>query len=179
MTRFQNLQSLLRRDRHAGDLVFAVVALAVSLFLLSRLGTQVKWSAGKGLLAQPGFWTAVGLIGMCGFSLMHVIGGLCSPRNLGRWSEVAFWIRAGEFVLWFALYVVMVPLLGYLPATILAMIALTWRSGYRSWKFLTTAALSAFVVVVVFKSILAVKIPGGALYEFLPSGLRKFMLINF
>ena len=33
--------------------------------------------------------------------------------------------------------------------------------------------------VLVFKSMLSVKIPGGEIYEYLPAALRNFMILNF
>ena len=37
----------------------------------------------------------------------------------------------------------------------------------------------AFAIVVIFKAFLQVKIPGGGIYEALPSALRSFMLTYF
>ncbi len=53
------------------------------------------------------------------------------------------------------------------------------RQGYRSSRYLVAAALLGLAIVVVFKTGLSVKIPGGALYEYLPGGLRNFMILNF
>jgi hypothetical protein len=44
---------------------------------------------------------------------------------------------------------------------------------------LGSAVLVALAVVVVFKSFLSVKIPGGAIYEYLPDALRSFFILNF
>jgi hypothetical protein len=39
--------------------------------------------------------------------------------------------------------------------------------------------ITALSIVLVFKTFLEVKIPGGIIYEFLPSTLRSFMILNF
>ena len=65
-----------------------------------------------------------------------------------------------------------------LPATVLFCLVLTYRLGYRGAKFHVAAALTAVATVVVFKSFLGVKIPGGAVYEYLPAALRNFMVLH-
>ena len=98
---------------------------------------------------------------------------------MGRWVEIGFWLRSIEYALWFMAYVLAVPKTGYLLATLLFAVAITMRAGYRQWRFAGAAALTGLVVVVVFKSLLQVKVPGGQLYEILPTGLRAFMLTYF
>ena len=44
---------------------------------------------------------------------------------------------------------------------------------------LIAAIGGAAIIVVIFKSFLQVMIPGGAIYEALPGGLRQFMLTYF
>ena len=73
----------------------------------------------------------------------------------------------------------MVPILGYLLATVLFALALAFRLGYRSAKWMAVSASIGFVIVLVFKTFLQVKVPGGQIYEFLPTALRSFMLTNF
>ena len=87
--------------------------------------------------------------------------------------------KAIEFAGWFLVYVLVVPTIGYLLATLLFCLLLTWRLGYRSKSRLVAAALTGLAVVLVFKSMLSVKIPGGEIYEFLPAALRNFMILNF
>ena len=73
-------------------------------------------------------------------------------------------------------YVFLVPMAGYLPSTIIFAVLLCYRVGYRSFRSLLAAALVATTVVVVFKSFLQVKVPGGQVYEMLPDSIRSFML---
>lgn len=178
MIRAKTLQDLFKRYRRPGDLVFAVAFLGFSLFLALNLGGQAKWGNGK-LFAQPAFWPHLAVWMMVGFGGLHLIGSLVSPKLDGRWTEVAFWVRSLEFAGWFLAYVLLVPRLGYLPSTLLFMTVLTFRLGYRRPVMLVGAAGVGLSIVLVFKTFLQVKVPGGQIYELLPDALRSFMLTNF
>ena len=179
MARVKSMQALFKRDRRRGDLVFAIIFLVFSAYLLSQLGEQVKWTKNGKLLAQPGFWPAVSLTGMTLFALLHLMGSALSPRIYGRLKEIGLWLRSLEYAAWFLVYVWLVPIVGYLPMTLILMPLLAFRVGYRSKKMLLVAVLIGLIIVVVFKSVLEVKIPGAALYEYLPDFMRSFMLSNF
>ena len=179
MIKARTLQDLFKRYRRPGDLVFAILALAFSVFLALSLPSQTTWGSSGGLLSQPAFWPYAAVYTMLVFSVLHVVSSLVSPPLEGRWREVGFWLRAVEYAGWFLVYVVIVPILGYLPATVIFAVALTFRVGYRTGTPLLWAAVTGVVVVVVFRSFLQVKVPGGALYEYLPGALRSFMLTYF
>lgn len=179
MSRVKTLQSLFKRYRRPGDIVFAWVALLVSLFLLSQIMDQTAWRNGGKLFAQPRFWPAASLIGMVGFAALHLLGSALSERIYGRWQEVGLWLAALEFAGWFIAYAVVVPYAGYLPSTVICAVLLCWRMGYRSRGMLGAAAFGALIIVVLFKSFLQVKLPAGQIYEVLPDGLRQFMLTYF
>jgi hypothetical protein len=119
MSRIKTLQSLFKRNRRPGDIVFAWAALCFSVFLLSQLADQTIWKNGGKLFAQPRFWPAVSLWGMVVFSAFHLIGAALSPRIHGRWSEVWLWVTSLEYAFWFIVYAAVVPYLGYLPTTII------------------------------------------------------------
>ncbi|MEM7208097.1 MAG: tripartite tricarboxylate transporter TctB family protein [Pseudomonadota bacterium] len=171
------LKLYLKRDRRAGDLVFAIAFLVVSLILLSQLGEEAKWVKRTKFFAQPAFWPTVSLIGMTLFALLHLVGSAVSQKPGGRKPELLLWIRSLEYALWFLAYVWIVPRLGYLPSTLIFALCLTWRVGYRDKRMFLAAALVAIAIVVVFKAFLQVKIPAGQIYEYLPDGIRNFMLI--
>ena len=76
-------------------------------------------------------------------------------------------------------YVTAVPILGYLASTVLFTLGLALRQGYRSAKELTAALILGVVIVLVFKTGLSVKIPGGMVYDLLPEKPRNFMMLNF
>lgn len=115
---------------------------------------------------------------MTGFGLLYLASHWRQILT-GTAEETLLWLRAVEYVLWFMAYVWIVPVIGYLPATLLFTVTLSIRQGYRSQKQIINAAAVGLGIVLVFKTGLSVKIPGGALYEFLPASLRNFMIVNF
>ncbi len=179
MSRVKTLQALFKRYRRPGDIVFAWVFLAFALFLLFHLTSQTQFKPGGKFFAQPRFWPAVALFGMAVFAALHLIGSALSERIEGRWQEVWLWIRSVEYAGWFIAYAAVVPIIGYLPATVLAALLLTVRAGYGNRMILTAAFVSAIAIVVLFKSFLQVKLPAGQVYEYLPDGLRQIMLTYF
>lgn len=177
--RLVTLQVMFKRYRRPGDIVFALVFLLFSIWLLTHLSTQTTWKPGAKLVAQARFWPMIGVVGMVFFGSLHAIGSLLSPRIPGRWKEISLWLRSVEYALWFMVYVILVPILGYLIVTILICFLLALRAGYRSRKMLVSAVVAGVVVVIVFKSFLQVKLPGGQVYEYLPTAPRSFMLTYF
>lgn len=179
LSRAKKFQTLFKRYRRPGDIVFAWTVLVVSVFLLSQLMDQTAWRNGGKLFAQPRFWPALSLGSMAIFAAFHLTGSALSERIEGRWQEVLLWIKSLEYAGWFIGYAFLVPYAGYLPSTILVAIALTLRVGYRKLSTLVIAALSAFIIVLLFKIFLKVKLPSGLIYESLPDGLRQIMLTYF
>lgn len=162
-----------------GQLLFALGFLALSALLLAQIGQQTRWIDKTAFFAQPRFWPAVGL------GAMVLMGGLHLARLPWRRmtsqdrAEALKWGRAVEYALWFMAYVLFVPLIGYLPTTLIFVPALTWRMGYRRPRMMWLSLLFALAVVIMFKTLLGVKIPGGLLYEYLPGALRGFFILNF
>jgi len=179
LSRVKKLQTLFKRYRRPGDLVFAWTVLVASIFLLSQLIEQTAWRNGAKLFAQPRFWPAVSIGSMALFAAFHLIGSALSERIEGRWQEVLLWVKSLEYAGWFIGYAFLVPYAGYLPSTILIAITLTLRVGYRKLSTLSIAALSAFTIALLFKTFLKVKLPSGLIYESLPDGLRQIMLFYF
>ena len=94
--------------------------------------------------------------------------------------ETSKYIAALEFVAYFILYTMCIPVLGYLLSTLIMGVFLTWRLGYRTFKWLLTGLVSSFAIVVVFRTLLQIKTPSVVwLYDQLPSTLRVFMLTYF
>lgn len=176
ITRVKTLKQLFQRYRRPGNYFFASVFLVFSVFLISQLGSQAQWQSSGKWSSQPALWPGIAVIGMTVFAALNWISASVSPRIEGRWKEVASWSKAFEFVAWFMIYVVAVPVLGYLPSTMIFALLLAVRTGYRNRKMLASAMLTAIVTVVVFKSFLQVKVPGGLIYEYLPDFIRSFML---
>jgi hypothetical protein len=166
-----------RRERRRGDFVFAVAMLVFSLFLAVSFSSQTAWAEGTAWPAQPRLWPAIAVGGMVIFAALNLLCSVSSPRIPGRLKEMRVWLGFAEYAGWFLLYVLLVPLLGYLPMSILMAAALFWRCGYRSRRMMLIAVGLGLFTVLLFKTGLRVNVPGGAVYEYLPAGLRNFFIV--
>ena len=158
--------------------MFALALLAVSVLLISQIGGQTRWTENTKLFAQPRFWPAVALGGMTLLAALHL--WRLPWRHVTRYDrfEARKWSRALEYAVWFMGYVLAVPIAGYLPVTLIFVPLLAWRMGYRTPAMMAISLGFALAVVVLFKSFLSVKIPGGAVYEYLPDTVRSFFILN-
>lgn len=172
----KTLQDMFKRYRRPGDVVFAVLFLGFSVFLLTQLGEQTKAVKRTKWFAQPNLWPMISLWAMVIFGFLHWLSSAMSPRLLGRWTEVGFWVRSFEYIAYFLVYVMLVPILGYLPSTVLFAVFLALRTGFRDARTVGIAALFGVFVTVIFRGFLQVKIPAGAVYEYLPDSVRAFAL---
>jgi len=175
-----NIYSVPRKIR--AEVLFGIGALVVALLLGSQIGSQTKWINGLSMVKQPGFWPVVSIGGMIlfgGFELFHTIRRYRAEGGEGAFAELGQWLLASEYVVWFMVYVFAVPVTGYLPTTLIFAGVLTFRLGYRSWTMIGAALATGLMTVIIFKSFLAVKIPGGAVYEYLPDAIRNFLILNF
>lgn len=161
-----------------GVLVFIALFVLFSIFLLSQLAAETRFVPNGKLVEQPRFWPAIGVLSMAGFGLAQIA---LSWRVKAGWApgEMLVWLRAFEYLAWFMAYVAVVPVLVYLATTMAFTTSLAFRQGYRGIRSLGTAALLGLAIVLVFKTGLSVKIPGGAVYEYLHGSLRSFMIVNF
>ncbi len=171
---------LFEARHHPAEIVFGVASFLFALWLATRLGSQTKFVTGQPLTKQPGLWPGIAITGMVIFGALEVL--FYWRRNTGidrtaLWPEMWLWARALEFFAWFMAYVLAVPAVGYLPATLILSATLAWRLGYRSGQMILAAMGAGAGTVIIFKSILQVKIPGGAVYEHLPNALRNFMIL--
>ena len=110
-----------------GQLIFALAFLGVSVLLLSQIGTQTVRAEGAAFFAQPRFWPGLALAGMVGFGALHLWRLPWRQLTGADWRELRDWARALEFAAWFMAYVLLVPVLGYLPATLIFVPSLSWR----------------------------------------------------
>ncbi|MDP2494599.1 tripartite tricarboxylate transporter TctB family protein [Shimia thalassica] len=162
-----------------GQLLFAIVFLVAALLLLSQLGEETKWAKRTKFFAQPRFWPAVSIGGMVLFGGLHLWKLPRCKFVTADYAEWKIWFLGIEWVVWFLVYVLLVPIFGYLPVTLLFMPLMSWRMGYRDKQMLWISAAFGAAVVILFKSLLDVKIPGGMVYEYLPGSLRSFFILNF
>lgn len=177
----RKIQQLVELQQHPAQWIFATMLLVGSLILLSQLGEQAKFPASKPFVSQPGFWPAISLSGMTFFAACFLYSSWKNRAPDGTASaasEVLAWFKVIEYPLWFLTYVWVVPLAGYLLSSLIFPVLMCWRLGYRDKRFYGIALIVSFSVVVIFKSLLEVKIPGGEIYNYLPEALRNFMIIN-
>ena len=165
------------KTRSAGQVLFVAGALIVTLLLLAQIGHQTAWSdTARNFASQPRLWPGIALAVMAtGFGL-HILRMRRRRPNRLDWVEARRWLEPVEYALWFMVYVFAVPQAGFLPMSLIFAAALTWRMGYRQRWMLLVALLFACATVLIFKAILGVNIPGGAIYHLLPDGLRSFFL---
>lgn len=173
-----DLKEITATERLGGDRYFAIAIVVLSVGLLAMIGEQTQWKAGSDLLKQPAFWPGLSLIGMTVCALLYLAQSL-RARHYATWDrrEALVWLRCLEFPLWFMVYVFLVPQVGYLPTTVVFCPLLAWRMGYSTPRSLGAAALVGAVIVILFKGFLQVRVPGGALYEYLPDAMRNFMIL--
>lgn len=165
--------------RKPGELLFCAAFLLFAAALLAMMGWQTSWLDRTDLAAQPRLWPGLSLGGMVLFGLTLWVRTFNATRTPGRWREAAHWLRSLEFIGWYVLYVLAIPIIGYLPSTILFCMLLSLRLGYRSKLAMLSALGFAVFVVLTFKTAFNVKIPGGALYELAPEGLRYILIRYF
>ena len=168
---------LVAKTRSAGLLIFVAGSLALVLLLASQTGSQTVWTENaRNFAGQPRLWPAIGLGLMAtGFGL-HLLRLRRRWPNRLDWIEARRWLEPAEYAAWFMAYVFTVPIVGFLPMSLVFACALAWRLGYRGRLPMVLAAAFAIATVILFKAILSVNIPGGQIYEVLPGGLRSFFL---
>jgi len=161
-----------------GQLIFALGFVALSALLLAQIGNQTRWASKTEFFAQPRFWPAVGLGAMVLMGGLHLYRLPWRRFTVTDRDEMRRWASVLEYAGWFMVYVLLVPVLGYLPVTMVFVPLLAWRMGYRGRFMMIISLVFAVAVVLLFKSFLGVKIPGGAAYELLPGALRSFFILN-
>lgn len=94
--------------------------------------------------------------------------------------EFAKYLAALEYVVYFILYTIAVPYLGYLVSTIILGCYLPLRLGYRTPRWVLISFTTSFLSVVLFRTFLQIKTPGNIwLYDQLPIAQKAFMLTYF
>ena len=170
-----------RSNDLSGERIFAICVLLVAVVLLLFADTELKWKKNAGFHLQPGFWSIVALSGMAIFAALRLAlppWAIKKPRYFDWRIWLQNWFGPVEFALYFLIYVYLVPRLGYLPSTLLVFPLLILRAGYRGRKALAMSWIVGIVIVVLFKSFLQVKIPGGELYSVFPDAIRNFLVLR-
>ena len=160
-----------------GQWLFSLCAFALVLFLFASIPFQTSFFDNVPWYKQPRIWPGIAIVGM----LIAGIGHFFTlrkfsepPETLPFSKDLQLTAKALEISLWFILYIFAVGALGYLPSSIAFALFMCWRMEYKSWRFYLYALLLAIAIVAIFKGILQVRIPGGDLYDFLPTDLQRF-----
>jgi len=94
--------------------------------------------------------------------------------------EFSKYLAALEYVFYFIVYTMAVPILGYLVSTVTLGTFLTYRLGYRSVSWVLRSLATGIAIVLVFRTFLQIKTPANIwLYDQLPTAYRAFMLTYF
>ncbi|MCW1934752.1 tripartite tricarboxylate transporter TctB family protein [Pararhodobacter zhoushanensis] len=176
-----DLSDLIHPPHQRAEIVFAVASFLAAGILALFWSSQTTWIDGQPLVRQPGLWPLIAILGMLLFGLGELIACLRrNARNRGSsvTAELMLWAKAFEYVVWFLAYVMATPWIGYLPASMIFTTALAFRLGYRG-RLLALSPLVGVGIVLVFKTFLDVRMPGGAVYDLLPHDLRNFLVLYF
>lgn len=165
-------------SRKPGEILFVTITMMIALVLLAAVPWQTTWLPGKNLAAQPRLWPTLSLSAIVLFGLLNGLSRLKAERTPGTWREALIWVRALEFIGWYMVYVIAIPVIGYLAATIAFCTCLALRMGYRGRTVWIAGAFGLFVVLF-FKTAMNVKIPAGAIYDFAPEQLRYVLMRYF
>lgn len=100
------------------------------------------------------------------------------PTN--AYFELTKYAAALEYVVYFIVYTLLVPIFGYLISTLILGMFLPWRLGYRTKIWAARSFAASLTAVIVFRTFLQIKTPVSIwLYDQLPTGMRAFMLTYF
>jgi hypothetical protein len=175
-----------------GEKAFAILMVMLSAFLLYSIPQETQWFSTLSISKQPRFWPAMCIAGLSLFAFAYGLsvwfkagsidqreGDPTDTANNTEIDEMKRWLRPVEFVGYFLIYVMAVPWLGYLFATLAYFLLMTWRMGYRKRSMFWISAATGLLIVLVFKTLLQVRITSGAWYDLLPDSWASFMIINF
>jgi len=164
-----------------GQRIFAICILLLAITLLFFADTELKWKKNADFHKQPGFWSIIALSGMVFFSAAQLLmppWKMVKPAYF-RWQAwLINWLGPIEYAVYFLIYVYLVPKLGYLPTTLLMFPLLVLRAGYRERRYLAYSWIVGIFIVLLFKTFLQVKIPGGEIYSMFPESIRNFMILR-
>ena len=94
-----------------GEVLFAIITVAIAIFLFSQIRTQTKWVENISFFQQPRFWPLLCLGGFLLFALGFLVQSILKARRRKSFSlfdeilpfqEVWLWIRTLEYSLYFS-----------------------------------------------------------------------------
>ena len=188
------VENLFEFKRVTGDLTLSIIFLIFVSFLLINFNTESGWDGrelsqkrvGK-ILKQQWIGPLICMIILVPATLFNLYESIVQlkinkrlrmPKRINY--ELSQWLKSLEFIVYFLVYTNIITIFGYLISTIIFAIFLTYRLGYRSLTWIARSAIAAFIVVIIFRSILQIKTPVNIwLYKYFPQNLEVFMKIYF
>lgn len=188
------VENLFAFKRGRGDLLFSLVMLGFVAFLLWHFNAESGWDNRKLPQKRVGKILKQSWVGpmMCMAILVPaVLVNLW--QSIKKWRrdkrqlvpnriryELTQWLRSFEFIAYFLVYTFVISYLGYLLSTVGFAVFLTYRLGYRGWRWFGITVAAAFAIVLLFRTILQIKTPINIwLYDQLPLALENFMKVYF
>lgn len=169
-------------------LILCLIFAGVSLALLWSLDTATRpGRTTAGWWTKPAFAPGVALAVLC-FANVWTLArqvwqiwrdppGREEWRGAGR--SILAWLLPLEFLAYFAAYVWALGILGYLPATLIFVLGLSWRAGLRSLRWALAGVALSFAMVAVFRWGLGVWMPTPAFYDAFPAPWRSWAIRFF
>jgi putative tricarboxylic transport membrane protein len=157
------------RTRRAGELAFTGLLLVFSLFMLWQAYSISKFESITSAGSFPMFATAVMLIaalviaGQTARAQPLPSGGESLARQFARQITPLVLV---SFTLAIVVYMVLLDLIGFLPASYLFLVVSMWLLGGRRIVLnLVVSALSLAAIYVIFQTVFSVVLPKGVLLQ--------------
>lgn len=163
------------------NLIFA----AVSAVLLALIFTATKHGS-----ATAGWWTRPALAPGVALSLLLLANGLslwravselrAVPPSPDEWQDararIIGWLRPVEFLVYFAAYLWLIHVIGYLGATLIFVLWLLVRVGFRTPGWLLAGVALVAALILIFRMGLGVWMPAPPLYDLFPDSFREILI---
>lgn len=188
------VQNLFAFKRGRGDLLFSLVMLGFVAFLLLNFNAESGWDTRKLPQKRVGKILKQSWVGPLLCMAILVPAVLINVwQSFKKWRrdkrqlvpnrlryELSQWARSLEFIAYFLVYTYAIAYLGYLLSTVIFALLLTYRLGYRGWRWFGKTLATALAIVILFRTILQIKTPINIwLYDQFPQGLENFMKVYF
>lgn len=167
------------------SLLQTVIFAAISAALLAVLFLATKQGS-----AQAGWWTRPALAPGVALAMLVFANGIslwrgtaelrAAPPTAEEWqgarAAVKGWLRPLEFLVYFAVYLWVIHIVGYAGATLAFVLWLLVRVRLRSRGWLLAGCGLVAALILVFRIGLGVWMPAPYLYDLFPEGIREILI---
>ena len=143
-----------------------IIAVMLIIFGLTFLIFAQDLEFGSFVAPRPGFMPKVFSSIMILLSIFNLVNEWRINNSVPEDLRNVIWLRAGLFIISCVLYVVLLKVIGYLPATLIALFIMIKFTGIKGWlgPILATLGVS-FGFWIIFTKILSVPLPKGILFN--------------